>query len=180
VALMDINWIDHRQAHRQRLWAITCWRCVIAGVLGVLLSLLPLSWERTQRQAWALAWEAAQSEAQAIQSREATWAHQTQAWASWEAQRQAWLRVGHDSQTALRLWHWLGTATAHGVRWTQWQQVGQQWTVLGEANSLNEVHEWLVSAEHRPTPVDREVAVSQSHQRAGGRIGFVLTWEELP
>jgi hypothetical protein len=28
--------------------------------------------------------------------------------------------------------------------------------------------------------VDREVAVSQSQQWADGRIGFVLTWEELP
>jgi hypothetical protein len=177
---MDINLTDHRQARRHRQWAITRWRCASAGILGVLLSLLPLSWERAQRQAWAVAWQAAQTEAKALQWREAQWTSQTQAWSGWEAQRQAWLRVGHDSQTALRLWHWLGTASVHGVRWTQWQQEGQRWTVSGEAKSLNEVREWLVSGDHRPTPVDREVAVSQSQQWADGRIAFVLSWEELP
>jgi len=118
--------------------------------------------------------------AQAMQSRDAIWAKQTQVWAVWEAQRQAWMRVGHESQTTLRLWHWLGTASVHGVRWTHWQQEGQRWTVSGEAKGLDQVREWLVSGDHRPTPVDREVAVSQSQQWADGRIGFVLTWEELP
>lgn len=177
---MNINLSDHRQARRQRQWAITRWRCAIAWIFGVLLSLLPLSWEHAQRQAWASAWQAAQTEAQVLKSREANWAVQTQAWSGWESQRQAWLSVGHDSQTALRLWHWLGTASVHGVRWTQWQQEGQRWTVSGEAKGLNEVREWLVSGDHRPTPVDREVAVSQSQQWADGRVGFVLTWEELP
>jgi hypothetical protein len=177
---MDINLTDHRHARRQRQWAITRWRCAGAWVLGVLLSLLPLSWEHAQRQAWASAWHAAQTEAQVLQSREANWAVQTQAWSGWESQRQAWLSVGHDSQTALRLWHWLGTAPIHGVRWTQWQQEGPRWTVSGEAKGLHEVREWLVSGDHRPTPVDREVVVSQSQQWADGRIGFVLTWEELP
>jgi hypothetical protein len=177
---MDINLTNHRQAHRQRQWAITRWRCASAGILGVLLSFLPWSWERAQRQVWASAWRAAQTDAQAMQSREAIWAKQTQVWAVWEAQRQAWMRVGHESQTTLRLWHWLGTASVHGVRWTHWQQEGQRWTVSGEAKGLDEVREWLVSGDHRPTPVDREVAVSQSKQWADGRIGFVLTWEELP
>jgi hypothetical protein len=177
---MDINLTDHRQARRRRQWGITRWRCASAWVLGVLLSLFPLSWEQAQRQVWVSAWQSAQTEAQTLQRREAQWVSQTQAWSGWEAQRQAWLRVGHDSQTALRLWHWLGTASIHGVRWTHWQQEGPRWTVSGEAKNLNDVREWLVSGDHRPTPVDREVVVSQSQQWADGRIGFVLNWEELP
>lgn len=178
--MMDINLTHHREARVQRLQVITRWRCAIAGALGLLLSGLPMLWERAQESAWASAWQAAQTEAQTHQIREAQWASQTQAWTAWEAQRQAWLKVGHDSQTALRLWHWLGRASAHGVRWTHWQQEGQRWTVSGEAKGLDEVREWLASGDHRPTPVDREVAVSQSQQRADGRIVFVLNWEELP
>lgn len=178
--MMDINLTDHRQARVQRLRIITRWRCAMAGVLGFLLSCWSLSLERDQQQASALAWQAAQTEAQTLDIREAQWSTQTQVWSGWEAQRQAWLKVGHDSQAALRIWHWLGRASAHGVRWTHWQQEGQRWTVAGEAKGLDEVREWLASGDHRPTPVDREVAVSQSQQWADGRIGFVLTWEELP
>lgn len=177
---MDLNLTNHRQARYQRQWSTTQWRICAALVLGLLLSLLPYGWALSKRQSVGAAWQAAQVEAHALQAKQDQWEEITQAWARWESQRQVWLQVGQKSQTPLRVWHWLNTATTHGVRWTQWQQDGPRWTVSGEAKSLGDVRQWLARGAYRPTPVDREVVVSQTEQWADGRIGFVLMWEELP
>lgn len=177
---MNINLIDHRQARLQRQRSITVWRCSGAFSLGLLMSWPPVWWASHERSGWTSALQTAQAESTELQRRQAQWDQQTQAWPSWAAQGQAWLGVAHESQMPLRLWHWLSTGAAHGVRWTQWQQEGWRWTVVGEAQSLLAVRDWLVAGEHRPVPADREVAVTQTDQHANGRIGFVLTWEELP
>lgn len=177
---MDVNLTDHRHARRQSQWAMTRWRLLIAVLAGIVLCGLQAWWWHRQGQVLEPARQAAEQQGQQLQWRQQQWETQTGAWAEWEAQRQAWVRLGHESQTPLRIWHWLGRSTTHGVHWHQWQQEGSRWTVSGEANSLMDVREWLVSGVHRPIPLDREVAVSQSQQLAGGRIVFSLTWEELP
>lgn len=177
---MNINLIDHRQAHRQRLKRVTAIRCAWAAFLGLVLAASYGGWVHAQRQSWSMAWALAQNESRQWQTQQAAWDQHTQAWLVWEAQGQAWWRLGYESQKPLRIWHWLGTAAAHGVRWTQWQQEGHRWTVVGEAHSLLDVQQWVVSGAYKPTPVDQAVSVSQTHQNEQGRIGFALTWEELP
>ncbi len=177
---MNINLIDHRQARHRRQQRITVWRCSLAFFLGWLLAWPPVWWSQHERRGWTLALQAAQADATELQGRLVQWDQQTQAWSSWAAQRQAWLRVAHESQMPLRLWHWLSTGAAHGVRWTQWQQEGRHWTVVGEAQNLLLVRDWLVAGEYHPVPADRQVSVTQTAQYEDGRIGFVFTWEELP
>lgn len=177
---MNINLTDHRQAHRQRLKRVTAIRCGWAVLLGLVLAAAYAWWIHKQRQSWSIAWALTQNESRQLQTQQAAWDQHTQAWLVWQAQGQAWWHLGYESQKPLRIWHWLGTATAHGVRWTQWQQEGQRWTVVGEANRLIDVQQWVVSGVYKPIPVDREVSVSQTHQNGKGRIGFAVTWEELP
>jgi hypothetical protein len=177
---MNINLIDHRQVRQQRQKSLTVWRCAVAFILGLLLAWPLVWWSNHERRGWTLALQTAQAELTELQHRQAQWDEQTQAWSSWAGQHQTWLGVAHESQMPLRLWHWLNTGGAHGVRWTQWQQEGWRWTVVGEAQNLLAVRDWLVAGEYRPVPSDREVSVTQTEQREDGRIGFVLTWEELP
>lgn len=177
---MNINLIDHRQARLKRQKSITVWRCAMSFMLGLLLAWPPVWWSNHEQREWTLALQAARAESADLQRRQTQWDEQTQIWSSWAAHRQAWLGVAHESQMPLRVWHWLSTGAANGVRWTQWQQEGWRWTVMGEAQSLLAVRDWLVAGEHHPVPADREVTVTQTEQREDGRIGFVLTWEELP
>jgi hypothetical protein len=177
---MNINLMDHRLAHRRRLQRLTVLRCGVSLALGIALAAAHAAWTHEQHRVWASAWERAQAEARRLQAQQAVWDQQTQAWLAWEAQGQTWWRLGHESQMPLRIWHWLGSAASHGVRWTDWQQEGMHWTVSGEAGSVLDVQQWAVSGNHRPTPTDRQVVVSQTHQTEQGRIGFTLSWEELP
>lgn len=177
---MNINLIDHRQARYRRLKSITVWRCSVGFLLGLLLAWPPVWWSNHERRRLTLALQMVQADSNELQRRQDQWDQQTQVWSIWAAHRQAWVGVAHESQMPLRLWHWLNTGAAHGVRWTEWQQEGGHWTVVGEAQSLMGVRDWLVAGEYRPVPADREVSVTQTAQLDDGRIGFVLAWEELP
>jgi hypothetical protein len=177
---MNINLVDHRQARREQQRIATVGRCAGAFALGLLVSWPPTWWTAQERREKSGALEIAQAASIEQQARQAAWEAQTQSWPVWAAQRQAWLQVAHSSQMPLRVWHWLSTSAVHGVRWTQWQQEGVRWTVMGEAPSLLAVRDWLEDTAHRPWPLDREVAVSQSEHSKDGRIGFVLSWEDLP
>jgi hypothetical protein len=173
---MNINLTHHRQARLAQHRRLTLWRCGGGLALGLLFSFLPLWWASEQRQAAALAWQAAQAESQALAARQALWNAQTQEWAAWAAQRQAWLALGQASQMPLRFWRWLDTANSHDVRWTQWQHDAGRWSVAGEASSLPKVRAWLDSADHRPIPEGYAVALTQTAQAADGRVGFLLSW----
>jgi hypothetical protein len=177
---MNINLMDHRRTRQSRQWRNTLFRCAFAAAVGVLASLLYGAWLRLQHNDWQLAWQAAQVRAHKVQSRQTEWDLRMQGWPIWEAQRTAWSSLAHESQTPMRMWHWLGTASAHGVRWTHWKQSGRRWSVSGEANDLMQVRQWVVSGEWRPRPVEREVSVSESQRLPDGRVAFSLLWEELP
>lgn len=177
---LNINLIDHRRERRERLWRSMRWRCVAAILLSsVVLGLLVVA-ERLKQAAMEPDWQQARAQEETLLARQAAWEAQSRVWAGWDEQKQAWWRLGASSQMPLRIWHWLAEASIHGVRWTHWQQEGMRWRVEGEANSLLDVQQWVASGRFKPIPIDQEVSVSQRHQGEDGRIGFAVSWEELP